>query len=206
MTFNDTTVWMKLNDMGGINSWFRQSWMHGWNKKHLNDLDDMNEILSQSKTEIGSWGWTSSDGWNWLNKKIVMKMDETQQCNWNCEIKGHKLKVNDISEGYHMDVVCAYYVSKLDKIVFLSFKSHGYQLYNAYVCTHSSCPCSSPRPKNGKRTHLSQKNISHGQWSEATCTQVTLVFFWGGGEGDGVGFLLLLTCSSSLHVFLTCSK
>jgi hypothetical protein len=31
-----------------------------------------------------------------------MKMDETQQCKWNCEIKGHKLKVNDISEGYHM--------------------------------------------------------------------------------------------------------
>lgn len=22
----------KLNDMGGIDSWFRQSWMHGWNK------------------------------------------------------------------------------------------------------------------------------------------------------------------------------
>ncbi len=51
---------------------------------------------------MDSWGWTSSDGWNWLNKKIVMKMDETQQCKWNCEIKGHKLKVNDISEGYHM--------------------------------------------------------------------------------------------------------
>ncbi len=68
MTFNNTTVWMKLNDMGGINSWFRQSWMHGWTKTfkwpwwHKWNLP-------QSTTEIGSWGCTSSNGWNWLNKR-----------------------------------------------------------------------------------------------------------------------------------------
>ncbi len=67
-------------------------------------------------------------------------------------------------------MLCIYCVSKLYKIVFLSFKSHGYQLYNAYIYTHSSCPCSSLRPKN----------ISRGQWSEARCTQVlSVLFFWG---------------------------
>jgi hypothetical protein len=59
----------KLNDMGGMNSWFGRSWMtldeiktfkwHWWHEWNL----------PQPKTEIGSWGWTSSDGWNWLNKR-----------------------------------------------------------------------------------------------------------------------------------------
>jgi hypothetical protein len=43
-----------------------------------------------------------------------MKMDETQQCKWNREIKGHKLKVNDISEGYiPHGCCCAYDMSKI---------------------------------------------------------------------------------------------
>jgi hypothetical protein len=69
-------------------------------------------------------------------------MDETQQCKWNCEIKGHinwkwMTLVKDI---YHIDVVVHMICQKLYKIVFLSFKSHGYQLYNVHM--HSSCPSS----------------------------------------------------------------
>jgi hypothetical protein len=44
-----------------------------------------------------------------MKQKIVMKMDETQQCKWDRE-----LKVNDISEGYISHwCCCAYDMSKI---------------------------------------------------------------------------------------------
>lgn len=117
----------------------------------VESIHDLDEVECMDETKTFKWPWmtwmkfTTINNRNWImglnfikwmkliKQKIVMKMDETQQCQWNREIKGHKLKVNDISEG----CCCAYYVSKLYKIVFLSFKSHGYQLYNVH--THSSC-------------------------------------------------------------------
>jgi hypothetical protein len=81
-----------------------------------------------------------------IEQKIGMKMDETRQCKWNCEIKGHKLKVNDISEGYQMDVVVHIMCQNCTNLCFYP-SNH---MDTNYGYTHSSCPCSSPRPKMAK--------------------------------------------------------
>jgi hypothetical protein len=171
----------------------------------------MNEILPQSKTEIGSWGWTSSDRWNWLKKKIVMKMDETYQGNWNCEMKGHKLKVNDINEGYHMDVVVHIMCQNWTKLCFYP-SNHTDTNFTMHMYTpivHALAL------RLGQKW---QKNIfrpkKHFSWPMkwGNMHPVTLVFFW--GEGDGVGFLLFPMCSHQvLNMFLkfatcfsTCSQ
>ncbi len=85
-----------------------------------------------------------------------------------------------VKDIYHMDVVVHIICQKLYKIVFLSFKSHGYQLYNVH--THSSyAPPLSLGQKWQKNTFRPKKHFSWPmKWGSMHPCGLGFFFSWGG--------------------------